>query len=187
VDAYNGCEGSLEECVILALTACRAGVVKVFVTDIIFNGNLGGLAGADTECTDAATAANPPLPGTWTAWLSDNSADARDRIRDGGYQLLDGTVIANDKADLTDGTLNAAINLNENLGTEIGGNVWTGTNTEGINFEGSTCQQWSTNEDTVRGRPGRLTEVDAFWTDIDGGNTCDKSLHLYCLADATSD
>jgi hypothetical protein len=168
-------------------------VVQVFATDKIFNGNLRelggdadtGLAGADTICTTAAEEATPALPGTWTAWLSGDSTDARDRIRDGEYQLLDGTVVANDKADLTNGDIDAPINLNENLVRETGGNVWTGTNTEGLHFPAGVCQQWSTNEGTESGRPGRLTEIDAFWTDIDGGNTCDKNLHLYCFADAT--
>ena len=47
-------------------------------------------------------------------WLG---RDARNRILDGEYRLLNGTtVVANNKADLTDGTLNAAINLAENGG-----------------------------------------------------------------------
>jgi hypothetical protein len=53
------------------------------------------------------------LSGIWTAWLSDENTDARDRIPDGQYQLLDETLVTNDKDDLTDGMLKATINLDE--------------------------------------------------------------------------
>jgi hypothetical protein len=161
-------------------------VVQVFVTSGTFDGNLGGLAGADTVCTTAAEEATPTLPGTWTAWLSDDDFDARDRIRDGEYQRLDGTVVANDKADLTDGMLNAAIEVDENGATVPGGNVWTKTSAEGLAIPAGDCQLWSTADPGQSGRPGRATAVDAFWTDIGGGNTCDNLLRLYCFADATS-
>jgi len=177
-----------EQCIALGnfIYCDEVAVVRVFVTDIIFNGNLGGLAGADTKCTDAATAANPPLSRTWTAWLSGEGTDAIDRIAEGQYRLLDGTVLANNKANLTDGDIDAPINLNENLVTEPGGNVWTATGVDGTNPGVGDCQDWLTDDPGQSGRPGRLSEVDARWTDIGGGNTCDKNLHLYCFADATS-
>ena len=88
-------------------------VVSVFVTKERYQANLGGLAGADAICQAAAVAAE--LGGTdWTAWLSDSTGNAIDRIPDGQYRLVDGiTQVADDKADLTDGFLKAAINLNE--------------------------------------------------------------------------
>jgi hypothetical protein len=158
-------------------------VVQVFVTGGVFDGNLGGLAGADTACTDAALAANSPLTGTWTAWLSDNSTNAIARIIDGEYQLLNGTVVANNKADLTDGTLDAAIDLTENQNTlGAGQNVWTATDTDGTNPGVGTCVNWSTASNANTSQVGEADATDATWTDLGGGNTCEKTNHLYCFA-----
>lgn len=159
-------------------------MVQVFVTSGTFDGDLGGLAGADTICTNAAAAATPSLSGNWTAWLSDNSTNAIDRIPDGEYQLLDETVVANGKADLTDGILNAAINLTESQNTiGAGQNVWTATASTGVNPGVGSCQEWLTNVDTQSGRIGETGGLDATWTDVGAGNTCEKTNHLYCFED----
>ena len=54
---------------------------KVFVTSIGYDGNLGGLAGADAKCMTRAAAGN--LSGTYKAWLSSSTVNAKDRITDG--------------------------------------------------------------------------------------------------------
>jgi hypothetical protein len=161
------------------------GQVQVFVTSQTTDGNLGGQAGGDTFCTSAATAAN--LPGSWTAWLGPGSCptclDAVDRIIDGEYQLLNGTVVANSKADLTDGTLAAAINQDETGTTGVTGNVWTGANADGHSTDGpGTCTVWSTNDSATLAQIGLSAGTDATWTDNGGGNTCDQGRRLYCLA-----
>src|SRR5207248_2675590 len=52
-------------------SACVVMVNKrVFVTSVMYDGNLGGLAGADAKCQARATAAS--LSGTYKAWLSDD-------------------------------------------------------------------------------------------------------------------
>jgi hypothetical protein len=115
-------------------------VVQVFLTLSMYRGGtLGGLAGADASCQDDAEDAG--LTGTWTAWLSDDTNDARDRIPDGRYELLDQTVIAEDKDDLTDGLLNAPININE-YGDPGVGQVWTGTKPNGTAAE-DNCDNWT--------------------------------------------
>src|SRR5262245_51629174 len=67
---------------------------RVFVTAGSWNGNLkaagagsDGLDGANKLCQGAATTAG--LGGTWVAWLSDSTHDAKDRIADVGpwYRL----------------------------------------------------------------------------------------------------
>jgi len=156
-------------------------VVQVFVTGGFFDGDLGGLAGADTICTNAAAAAS--LSGNWTAWLSDGTTNAIDRIDDGEYQLLDETVVAENKAELTDGTLDATINLTESQNTiGDGQNVWTATDSTGVETGGS-CQGWSTNVDTQSGRIGETGGLDATWTDVGAGNACQNTNHLYCFED----
>jgi len=110
---------------------------------------LGGLEGADQKCAQAAQAAG--LPGTYKAWLSDHaiSADSRLSHSSAPYKLTDGTVIAKDWADLTDGTLSAPIHLSE-AGTEpnTGRQPWTNTTTNGavLDARGTrVCDDWKGN------------------------------------------
>ena len=172
------------------------GHVKVFVTSLSYDGNfLGapaafatGLEGADAACTDRAAVGG--LTGTWTAWLSDQTNDAGNRINNGGgapYQLINGTRIANNLADLLDGTLAAPINITES-GNTIGGavEVWTATAADGTNPGHGACTQWTVNDVAIRGRIGHADATDATWTDQGGGNTCDVFNKLYCFADANS-
>lgn len=80
---------------------------------------------------------------SWSAIASTSSVDARDNTGtnpsfDAGVPifLLDGTNIADDYADLWDGSIDAPLNLTELGNTRIGGgpefdSVWTGTASDG--------------------------------------------------------
>jgi hypothetical protein len=172
-----------------------AGYVKVFVTSLAYDGNFvgaggafpTGLDGADAACTDAANSAGQS--GSWTAWLSDNTSDAADRIFDGGvpYQRIDGTIVASNKADLLDGSLLAPIDIDES-GNSLNAalEVWTATAADGTNPGLGSCLEWSTNVNTERGRIGTADAIDASWTDLGGGNPCDFFNRLYCFANAVS-
>ena len=174
-------------------------VVQVFVTDTTYFGDIGGLAGADAECQARAERAS--LTGKWTAWLSTTDVDppgpggiiegvdARDRIPDGQYQLVDGTIIANDKDDLTDGSLNAPINLDQFGNSPSAGVVWTGTNLRGT-FSGTNCSNWTTAGGSQRcaegdddcGDRGNSSITTPQWTKIPGApTTCNSFFHLYCF------
>jgi hypothetical protein len=155
-----------------------SGVFNVFVTREAYNGALGGLTGADAICQDAAVKAN--LPGTWVAWLSDDNTDARDRIRDGQYELLlNDTIVAEDLADLTDGSLIAPIRLAEDQLIRTG-KVWTGTQTDGTRT-GSNCSGWTTVADSEQGTFGVSDQTDEGWTD-DGSQSCIEERSLYCFS-----
>jgi len=155
--------------------------VHVFVTDGTSTGNLGGLSGADETCTAAALAATPALTGTWTAWLSDSNTNAVDRILDAEYQLLDGTVVANDKADLTDGNLDAAINLDENVAVHDGF-TWTGTQPDGT-VTANTCSNWTEATDASQGTQGEPSTTGNVWTERGNVVDCGFIRSLYCFAD----
>ena len=172
-----------------------SGHVKVFLTSDAYDGNfLGapvafatGLEGADAACNTAA--AKGGQTGTWTAWLSDQTNDAADRILDGGvpYKLLEGTIVANNKADLLDGTLDNPILIDESGNTvNAAFEVWTATAADGINPGAGACTQWTVNDVAIRGQIGRADATDTTWTDVGGGNTCDVYNRLYCFADAIS-
>lgn len=168
----------------------------VFVTGEKWRGyELGGLAGADARCENAANSANQPkLQGkTFRAWLSqgdddglppDLSKDARDRLPhpDKQYVLLDGTIVASDWRDLTDGTLDSPINRTEH-GDSVSDKVdvpvlvWTNTKTSGENNGFFDCIYWVGLD---QGNVGDANKSDGSWTsshDID----CNDEAHIYCI------
>ncbi|HRE90055.1 MAG TPA: hypothetical protein PK095_13055, partial [Myxococcota bacterium] len=114
----------------------------VFVSRFLVNGTMGsgGLAAADALCqTWANNAAHTQglVPGaTFKAWLSDDSQSPSTRLNTAGGPFVTvntssvTTIIANDWADLTDGTLDAAIGTTEEGINPVGATeVWTGTAT----------------------------------------------------------
>jgi len=128
----------------LAPTPTPLASKQVFITSTLYNGNLGGLSGADAKCQTQAIAAN--LSGTWKAWLSDNTTSATSRLSHSNlpYAMVNGTIIANNWTDLTDGTLASSLIIDEN-GSMHGNYVWTGTNEFGaINDPNiSKCSDWT--------------------------------------------
>ncbi len=92
----------------------------------------GGTAGGDAHCQRLAEAAG--LGGRFSAWLSDGSSSPSLRFTRSTqpYALVDGVVVADDWSDLTDGTLDHRINLDE-TGRPPDGRiyVWTGTGVDG--------------------------------------------------------
>jgi len=102
--------------------ASVTGQKTIFVTSAVYSGNLGGLAGADSDCQTLAAAAN--LTGTYKAWLSDGTATAAARLThsSGTYVLVDGTAVASGWTQLASGAL-----LNPIDKTERGGAAAPGT------------------------------------------------------------
>jgi uncharacterized surface protein with fasciclin (FAS1) repeats len=163
--------------------------VTVFVTFPTYDGNLGGLAGADQICEERATAGN--IPGTsWKAWLTDSvDTDASERIPLGEYRLADGTLVASNIDDLTDSNLKAAINLDEYRQT-IAGLVWTAAEVDGFGT-GNNCNDWTDSSSEQGGCPaedpncGSVGSTGAFngeWTRLNAAPfQCNSFQHLYCF------
>jgi hypothetical protein len=154
----------------------------VFVTSQQYPGDLDGLAGADQKCIDLAQAAG--LQGSYIAWLSDSSVDARDRLNTNGpYVRLDGTIIANDKADLLDGTLDAPINIDENGTLQPQNEVWTGTFANGTRAP-ENCLSWTSSLIGNNGQIGFNDITNSRWTQdsLIMFDTCTTSLPLYCFS-----
>src|SRR5690606_4557544 len=77
----------------------------VFVTSTTHEpASLGGLAGGDAICAARAEAAG--LPGTYVAWLSTATVDARDRLGSArGWRRVDGEPFADTVEDLASGKI----------------------------------------------------------------------------------
>nr|WP_276600615.1 hypothetical protein [Nannocystis sp. ILAH1] len=164
----------------------------VFVTSAKFDGNLGGLAGADMKCGTAGMTADPDLPATaWRAWLSDDSGSPSTRFDtafSGWYQLVDGTPIAKGWSDLTDGNLLAAIDLTE-TGAASGSpkNAWSNTTTAGATAGAHHCENWTSLEfdNNLKGHFGATSATNSDWTHLGDAllnpTYCNITFHLYCF------
>jgi len=151
---------------------------RVFISSTTSNGNLGGLAGADATCQSLAEDAG--LGGTWIAWLSSSSVHASSRMTDAVYVELDGTIIANSLADLTDCSIDANITLNESGATVFPAIIFTGTDCDGTNEPVYLCSDWTSASGSGLGGKNDFPPNGGNWT----GNAafgCDLSLHLYCF------
>ncbi len=170
---------------------CRDAPHLVFVTSQTYNGDvLGGTVepfrGDDFKCNELASAAG--LPGIYKAWVVDNSATGKQIVAlrffrsSGPYVLVDGTIVAVDWDDLTDGSLLAPINVNEK-GEIVSVEVWSNVATDGTvlgNASADGCSSWLSNLPTDTGRTGLSTETGPSWTNH-SSDTCEQPKALYCF------
>ncbi|MFO7562977.1 MAG: hypothetical protein R6X02_10075 [Enhygromyxa sp.] len=182
------CGGCGQPCVGLCeLGVCDESAERlVFLTSQPQKGAMGGLEGADGWCKELANSAG--LEGDFKAWLSTAQLGPASRMAhfSGPYRLLDGTLVANGWADLTDGSLAHPIDLDE-TGAPVssayvcqGHEVWTNTKADGTPRSNLDCNAWQ--ETTGTSNTGRYTEIDASWTastcvSVD----CAASLPIYCV------
>jgi hypothetical protein len=155
---------------------------RVFVSSIaVLGGSVGGVNGFDNNCQNLANNSNQNLSGsTWKAWVSNSGVNAKDRIADAanGYYLVDNTTkIANNLADLTDGSLLNAINKNQN-GVTTTVSVWTGTNEAGMKGL-NNCQEWLVG--VLNGRVGNSSYTNGKWTNNSEGNCGLVPAYFYCF------
>ena len=156
------------------LAACAAPVSiqrnekTVFVTSVSFNGNLGGLKGADDKCQAQADDPASIVPsGTYLAWLSDGTDSPNTRFTKSShpYLLPDGTKIAENYTDLTDGSIQHFINIDP-TGKTVGQNpFWTGTNEDGTTAQPfRTCTGWMDPIIMARGMMGSTGHTLTSWS-----------------------
>lgn len=158
----------------------------MFVTSSSYNGNLGGLAGADAKCNALANAAG--LGTGWKALLSDSRTDARSRINiSGPVQDMSGAVLAADAQQFWSGNLKQKVALDQNkrsVGTKI---VFTGTVAGGARHSGPAhCGDWTTGSGFAGAQAGRTDFSDKRWLQIydassSPSHACSNMSNLYCV------
>ncbi len=170
----------------------------VFVTEGEYNGNLGGVAGADDICQAEAEAAG--LPHSFRAWLATtpNNGPAIDWIASDcpGYVRPDGIYIADCLDDFFDGEAPfQPINVlpDGRSANEVPGvwEVWTNIRSGGIGLPhpDSACLMWTYDDYSVTAVVGDLRHPagpDFTWTDMFGitGSSllpCSYTSRLYCF------
>lgn len=172
-------------------SSCTIEYKTVFVTSQSFDGNLGGLAGADAKCNELAS--NAGLEGEYKAWLSDSTTDVSERfsrvgtyISTGGYNT-DYEIIANNWDDLTDGSLENPIYYDENGDYVSQAAVWTNTSyLDGARFYWNntyyTCNDWNEASSYKKASYGITAyySTGPIWTQA-GTDTCSAQKRLYCF------
>ncbi|HEY8040757.1 MAG TPA: hypothetical protein VIF15_13220 [Polyangiaceae bacterium] len=170
------------------------GQKTIFVSSVLYAGNLGGLGGADAKCQTLAAAAS--LSGIFAAWLSDGTGTAAARLThsSGAYVLVDGTVVANDWTGLASGTLLHSIDRTEQNGAPSAGSAssqacfglacaWTNTNADGTLAQPSySCKNWSSASQLDNAVLGETTATTAYWSSFaTSSGICDLTAPLYCV------
>ncbi len=196
VDAFHAAD-------LLAQGGGNSGLVykRAFVTSTAYNGNLGGLSGADAKCQARADAAS--LGGTWRAILSTGTIDAIDRVgykwdvlinMQGGiiaiWPRAAATVAANGQSDLWNDALLRPIKYDEFGSSQVGqGAVWTGTisyfdsASAGGTSSSQHCLSWTSQSSGGEGMSGTAGGTGPQWIhDNDISNTqCIINRKIYCI------
>jgi hypothetical protein len=174
---------------------CDAAILGklVFVTSQTYPATFGGLAAGDSICQGLASSAG--LPGTYKAWLSDDTTAAVSRITPSPvpYVRPDGVLVANSFADLIVHA-RSAIFVTERCTPppqrEAGGAcpaapylVWTGTLDNGSRNIGDNCSNWTDSGPQLRGGSAAPADV-AYWSSYcagSGSGVCAGFALLYCF------
>lgn len=183
-DLFGECPQSFYSC--NGAGNCGLHAKRVFISSQIYNGNLGGLVGADNKCQTLADSAN--LGGSWKAWVSDSTTSVSSRMNQSGlpYILVDGTSkIADNWFSLVDGSLDNPILLSETnqvLGLNL--RVWTNTAPSGNIYSSaanSTCTDWTSAVPSRNSRSGiNSSNTSGEWTNSQN-RSCNDHEHLYCF------
>lgn len=173
----------------------------VFASSTHSKGNMGGVQGANIECT--ALAHNAGFVGTFKAWLADDNFQPLDEFVHSSkpYVMPDNrvlgvgfSIIANDWDDLTDGTIQHRIDRTETGQEPPRSEAWTHTHHNGTRKDSTQpCNNWTSNGITNHNQqpPGSILSVDTFiggllfndWTQNPTGpfGECFTERVIYCF------
>lgn len=163
----------------------------LFMTSTTYNGNLGGVSGANSLCQARAAAAS--LAGTYVALISTTSSTVGNLVPIlGGVKLRNGIAIADSATDLYDNWINRSINIDE-FGNTIGSiDPWTYSTGGGGKYGAlltESCNDWTDGTSSFNGRASSAVSTGSIsqgW--IYGSNlaTCDSLRRLLCISAAAN-
>lgn len=173
--------------------SCRFAGRIVFLSSLKFNGNLGGLAGADKKCQQLAANFDPELAHTYVAWLSDANSSAISRLTHTNLPIVlrTGLQVATSLDELVTIGPFPGIYLTDDDQALTDFEVWTDTMFNGEIFESSHCEGWGSNDSLLYARVGYNWLVadspklptwtkDYWWTSKKNGK-CSNLRRLYCF------
>lgn len=153
-----------------------SGSSQIFHTSASFNGNLGGLAGADAICQAEATGLG--YGGSWKALLSTSTVNAKDRL-----SLVYPVIRANDGVVVATSNLWSGSIAHTVTATSASVSPWTGTASDGNKTGLNYCDDW-TNGSSLYGleKIGQPNMTDSFWVAWHANETCGTIHLLYCVS-----
>lgn len=165
-------------------TATTQDYKLIFVTSTTYNGNRGGLSGADTSCATQASAQS--LPGTYKAWLATTASNDPQTLMTQAtvpYRVpnTNRNIVASNWTDLVDGTLTRAINVTESGGSASNtNNVWSNADSTGTVVGANNCTNWTSSSSGVNGAVGSSNATNTSWAN-NSTAACNTSKRLYCV------
>lgn len=152
---------------------------RVFVTSTVYNGNMGGAAGADAHCQTVADA--KALGGTWVAWIADGQSSPTVRLTaTGPWSTVSGMEVFKNRANL--------LTVPETFLPDESGNYpqWTGKSSpwtgvdEGAKPTGYDCGGWLSAAVSSNGTTASARE-DQTWGGGGSPIDCDAKAPLICF------
>ena len=145
---------------------------RIFVTSTNYQGNLGGLSGADAICNARAAAAT--LGGTWVAFLDTSTTTAVSRIPYATWIRMDGVTVFNSTNDIAAGANPLVPPDLDEFGNPATIAVWTGVPSD-------NCSNWTSNSGGLDAGVGFPDYVSPCWYFCYSYYGCEDSICLYCL------
>ncbi len=177
---------------------CRCVGRMVFISSQKYNGDMGGLSGADDLCREMAATFDKKHAANYVAWLSDEHDSMLDRIEHSEifantpYVLRSGVAVAASfEALLANGPW-PGIDITETYESVSNVTVWTGTGKDGDHVsESDYCGNWNSKSDGIKAWVGRNRLVaDALdydeWKEQRNWTSwlskyCDSKYRIYCF------
>lgn len=159
----------------------------IFVTTAVYDGNLGGTAGANSICQNTANTAGLRSGMVWAAVLSVNGNNIHNRINLSlPVRNMKGETVFADGSQFYDQA--RTLPANPVKYTEAGAirsaapaiDVWTGTNTDGDNS--TDCNNWTRNDNSNRGQSAFSSSTTSTWTNGNNNEACSLMRSLYCIS-----
>jgi len=171
-----------------SMNVVDTGGYKIFVTSGPgYDGNLGGLSGADSICQTHATNASLASPSSYRAILSDETTSASSRFNYTAGPVKNTnneTVMSTMSEFFAGGTLAYPVRYDE-YGVDLGvtgENVWTGSDKDGLAVSGQNCSSWTSNA-SIWGYFSishvSTTVTTTNWL-YNNQNYCSNTYRLYC-------
>lgn len=159
----------------------------VFLSSVSLPSNFGGIKIADNICQKDALRNN--LKGIFKAWISDSNSEKSPKFRfesenfKGWYKLPNNTFLANGWNELISENLLNKIDVLSN-GEQILSNqefVWTNTNQDGTAIQNSSCDDWTSVDNSKNVVIGTINSIDSMWTIHSKIECGSKTNRFYCF------
>ena len=161
---------------------------RIFISSASYNGNLGGLSGADSKCQALAEAQG--LERTYKAFMGSGASSLKSRFNlVGGVFNFNGSGEPIKITDLGVDLLNTdqpkdlinSIEFDE-TGNSVNSSAWTGSDSEGEISTSVSCNNWTDDSSGQNGTVGDNSRVTGFYLEDPPSQPCNLTYRIYCVS-----